>query len=249
MKTMKTKLTHWVKTCLCLISLLTPCASLTANGQETYKPMLKDGRVWNCIEIHYKAGKLDTLAFDYRIEGTIEKDGYVCYNLYQGSKQIDLYYEEGPKVYHYTENGWDLLFDFTLSPGEVGQEYLFVDEVKTIVMKGVSRRCLFSSWSFLDGTKWCWIEGIGSSMTGPRNEDIFNRPVIGSFFGMKLMSVYDGDVCIFESDDLLGKGTSVPGISSTRTAESTGIYDLQGRRLSGKPARGIYIEKGKKILY
>ena len=24
------------------------------------------------------------------------------------------------------------------------------------------------------------------------------------------------------------------------------VYDLQGRRLSGKPARGIYIEDGKK---
>jgi len=26
------------------------------------------------------------------------------------------------------------------------------------------------------------------------------------------------------------------------------IYDLQGRRLSGKPAKGLYIEDGKKIL-
>ena len=51
----------------------------------------------------------------------------------------------------------------------------------------------------------------------------------------------------FVSDDLLDKTTSVPGITSATTTESTGIYDLQGRRLSGKPARGIYIENGKKI--
>lgn len=33
------------------------------------------------------------------------------------------------------------------------------------------------------------------------------------------------------------------------TSHETGtLYDLQGRRLSGKPARGIYIENGKKVL-
>lgn len=50
----------------------------------------------------------------------------------------------------------------------------------------------------------------------------------------------------FVSDDLLDKTTSVPSITSATTAESKGIYDLQGRRLSGKPAHGIYIEDGKK---
>ena len=250
MKTMKTKLTHWVKTCLCLFSLLTLCASLTANGQETYKPMLKDGRVWNCIEL-WGAVNLDTLDLEYRIEGTIEKDGHVCYNLYQGSKQIGLLYEEGPKVFYHTENGWELLFDFSLSPGEVASEYYMVDEVKTIVMKGVPRRCLFFPCAFGDGNKECWIEGIGNSKTGPFYpyflDLIIGHTIPISYRGMKLMSVYDGDVCIFEYDDLFGKGTSVPDITSTETTESTGIYDLQGRRLSGKPARGIYIENGKKI--
>ena len=175
---------------------LVASASLTANGQETYKPMLKDGRVWNCIEIHYKAGKLDTLTHEYRIEGTIEKDGHVCYNLYRGSNQIGLYYEEGAKVFRYTASGWELLFDFSLSPGEVASEYNTVGEVKTIVMKGVPRRCLFFPWV----SCW-WIEGIGSSFSGP-NYFNFDIPVIGSFVCMKLMSVYDGDVCIFEADDL-----------------------------------------------
>ena len=195
------------RTVICMIVMLMALIGPTAygnnstsgndNGQKTYKPMLKDGRVWNCRAILYREGKLDTLAFEYRIEGTIEKDGHVCYKLYQGSKQIDLYYEEGPKVFHYTENGWKLLFDFSLSPGEVASEYNTVGEVKTIVMKGVPRRCLFFPWV----SCW-WIEGIGSSFSGP-NYFNFDIPVIGSFVCMKLMSVYDGDVCIFESDDLM----------------------------------------------
>ena len=37
-----------------------------------------------------------------------------------------------------------------------------------------------------------------------------------------------------------------PAILSSKTKRP--IYDLQGRRLSGKPVRGIYIEDGKKVL-
>ena len=195
------------RTVICMIVMLMALIGPTAygnnstsgndNGQKTYKPMLKDGRVWNCIEIHYKAGKLDTLTHEYRIEGTIEKDGHVCYNLYRGSNQIGLYYEEGAKVFRYTASGWELLFDFSLSPGEVASEYNTVGEVKTIVMKGVPRRCLFFPWV----SCW-WIEGIGSSFSGP-NYFNFDIPVIGSFVCMKLVSVYDGDVCIFEYDDLM----------------------------------------------
>ena len=39
------------------------------------------------------------------------------------------------------------------------------------------------------------------------------------------------------------------GITSPlRETEEGAIFDLQGRKLQGKPARGIYIKNGKKIL-
>ena len=37
-------------------------------------------------------------------------------------------------------------------------------------------------------------------------------------------------------------------VSPPGETEEGAIYDLQGRKLSGKPARGIYIENGKKVL-
>jgi Leucine-rich repeat (LRR) protein len=37
-------------------------------------------------------------------------------------------------------------------------------------------------------------------------------------------------------------------VSPPGETEEGAIYDLQGRKLSGKPARGIYIESGKKVL-
>jgi len=37
-------------------------------------------------------------------------------------------------------------------------------------------------------------------------------------------------------------------ITSKTMKESSGIYDLQGRRLNGKPTKGVYIESGRKTV-
>ena len=217
MKTMNTKFLHLVKTTLCLFGLLAPFANLAANGQETYRPMLKDGRVWNCIEVYLGEEKNDTVTREYRIEQTSEIDGHLCYNLCLGNKQFGTYYEEGPKVFHYTANGWELLFDFSLSPGDAVPNIggFTVDEAKTIVMKGVSRRCVCFPLTTVDGTQLCWIEGIGSSVSGPYSPNM----VSGSLLSEKLLSVYDGDVCVFDADDFL-TNTDV-GINGANFPEGT----------------------------
>ena len=42
--------------------------------------------------------------------------------------------------------------------------------------------------------------------------------------------------------------TTVRSITTAKTGASSEIYDLNGRVLTGKPVRGIYIEDGKKIV-
>ncbi len=42
--------------------------------------------------------------------------------------------------------------------------------------------------------------------------------------------------------------TIIPNITTAKTDTSTDIYDLQGRKLTSKPAKGIYIQQGKKKL-
>lgn len=241
---MNMKFSQLVKTCLFLFGWLTPYFVLTANGQETYKPMLKEGRVWNCIEVHFNEEKNDTVILEYRIEGTSEIDGHICYNLCLENKLLGCYYEEGPKVFRQTDSGWELLFDFSLSAGEAAPnlEGLKVDEVKTVVIKGMPRRCLYYPLTTDDGAKLCWIEGIGSSLSGP----YYSNVVIGSLLSEKLQSVYDDDVCIFEANDFLKNGTT--GIFSTLgEMEDGGVFNLIGHRFTAKPVRGIYIQNGKKV--
>lgn len=44
------------------------------------------------------------------------------------------------------------------------------------------------------------------------------------------------------------EAVTVRSITTPITEDSSGIYDLQGRVLSGKPVRGIYIKNGKKVV-
>ena len=51
--------------------------------------------------------------------------------------------------------------------------------------------------------------------------------------------------------DFVSLGTDILAVRSITTAtteESSDIYDLQGRRLQGKPEKGVYIQDGKKYL-
>ena len=58
------------------------------------------------------------------------------------------------------------------------------------------------------------------------------------------------DLPLFISDFYLlndGTSTSISGISMPRR-HSEAIYDLQGRRINGKPTRGIYIKDRRKVV-
>ena len=67
-----------------------------------------------------------------------------------------------------------------------------------------------------------------------------------------LLSCYDGDECIFNIEEFSNAVSSIE--ASVNDAPKIGratldepIYDLQGRRLSAKPQKGLYIQNGKKM--
>jgi hypothetical protein len=42
--------------------------------------------------------------------------------------------------------------------------------------------------------------------------------------------------------------TAIDGIRTVDNNQDTPYYDLQGRRLNGKPKQGLYIKNGKKVV-
>ena len=55
----------------------------------------------------------------------------------------------------------------------------------------------------------------------------------------------------FVVNDMMSIDKSVTGIYSLTNpsaTSSTKIHDLQGRRINGKPGKGVYIENGRKVV-
>jgi len=104
------------------------------------------------------------------------------------------------------------------------------------------------------GTDYCWIEGIGDLVCGPFC--LYNFPITNQESGEdfekvepQLLSVYDGDKCIFTLDAYKAAITS--GISTVFIPGNAGadvFFDLQGRRLAAKPVKGMYIQGGRKYV-
>ena len=250
-----------------VLSLL--CFSGTlAVGQHTYEAMLRDGRVWNCMHV-YRGGvdeqqvmKYDTVRYDCRVDGKDEIDGRTCYMLSWPSItnrgdtwEVDMqnrcsnyYYEEGAKVYRHSSGGWKLLFDFSLSEGDTDPfTGLKVVSVREMNIRGKFRRCIYFPLSNYVADQIFWIEGIGSTQTGPY---LFPADIQfpGSYRYSKLLSVYDGDSCIFDAKDLHATTEGIDAMGDDKGAKTNDkyVYDLQGRRVTGTPCPGIYIYEGRK---
>lgn len=113
-----------------------------------------------------------------------------------------------------------------------------------------------NSGSYLVGTYETTPAPVGSFLlqyrTEPQEEAIFLY-VDGSVEGLNcgknrayLTGITQAGV---KSLNLSGLETSIEVVKAADNIEKdTAIYDLSGRRLSQKPARGLYIQNGKKIL-
>lgn len=169
--------------------------------------MLVSGRTWNYMSVYSNVPTPDTVYHSSTIEGPVDFDGRQCYRIENGTNQY--FYEDGDKVYAYKivsdegEYSWKEEFDFGIMPGY--KETVTVDgmtltvrecqAVDSIVVNGVQRRRL----KFGDDI---WVEGIGSSKSG-----VYSSwgVVKGTFIASKLLSVYDGEECVFTAADFTAK--------------------------------------------
>ena len=92
-----------------------------------------------------------------------------------------------------------------------------------------------------------WVEGVGSATSGIEDQHPDAEPPVrkpGEY--TTFVSCYEDGECIFTSEDFYIM-TAMRSIR-TSTNKDTNIYDLRGHLLTGKPAKGVYIQNGKKKL-
>ena len=251
------------ETMKCISLFVFLCISLMGYAKKEYLPMLKDGRQWNLVDVYQKGiGE-----YHYRIDGTEAVDGKECFLTYASGYEIQEhgctiskgsggpYYlseKDGKINYMFGEISRDVI-DLTLDTGTSIPGKVMVLSIDTIPVFGIPYRCIrFGIWNYW-GEPLYWIEGIGSTWNGPFGDRFDSgHEIPGSYYGTRLLSVFDGDKCIFDIDEFnksrLATRVKECNDSPQPYESSSAIFDLQGRRLTQKPAKGVYIQDGKKVV-
>lgn len=254
------KRTTFIAICLVLVSL--------ASAQD-YRPMLKDGRTWNSYSTngYYEGKMVESICGDSII------DGEKWYKLYLTMREWNtdtivgkpglegFLREQDRQVFYLNRYGYkQLLYDFNLNTGDTWYEISGSHETERIIVSGTDT---ITSEGFtyrrfnLNAILWMnaeeplyhynngyWTEGIGCSKGLLKTTGWFNPGGV-----TKLISCYDGDICIFKADAIDDSGTvSIDKPIQLGAVKLGVIHDLQGCRLTGKPTKGIYIQNGKKVV-
>ena len=168
--------------------------------------------------------------------------------------------EENGRVYELTSAGSSrLMYDFTLQVGErytsVGgnDSYMEVITTDTVLSAGHAYRRLILQQHVngADTDLTCWVEGIGSGFGIGANVIWSNDPMGSMLIQSTKNCQFLG--CLSASGQLLyglppENLTAIAVRMSQKVPQSSALYDLQGRRLTDKPQRGLYIQGGRKVL-
>ena len=247
--------------CLVVWMLCTFC--MTAQAQkvvDNYRPLLKDGKVWNMKDSGpTEGGGWTDTYYSLRLSGDTVLSGKHYYKMYRdddsGSQLVQHLFlrEENGKVFRAEKqidgSGWNdaLWFDFTLEPGDPEQIIIGVtivaEEVDTVTTTGGDFR---RQQLQRDGMSraFIWVEGVG----GPWGPEWPVGPLFNDGITHTMLSCYEDDECIFLADDFNGGITQgIPAVSPFASSPMQQLFDFQGRRLQQRPLQGVYIQNGRKI--
>ena len=240
-----------------LIMIVMLCASIAGRAQDVdYFPMLTYGKYWDvCFQQVYKIkDSPDYVSYRYnyyrcRLGEKEMFDGKQCYRLEKSGLSEEIgadenfsfvcyMYEEDQRVYVYLDGEWKVEFDFNLKEGDSFGDNRVKSLQTYMNRRGETARLLIYP-------EFIWVEGMGSSAYGPLNRPLYDMPE--ALPGLYLETV----ACVYAADKdgwIYYNYNSSNGIEECSFPSNllTVIYDLQGRRLTSKPEKGVYIEGGRK---
>ena len=251
------------------ISMLRICKADEQTLYEAYHPFLKEGKTWNYQEYYHNL--LDdeqwTKDVSYVINGTTEIDGKAYYKMYRISEEGSEYYcalrEEDRKVWQYTSDGDQLLYDFGMS---IGDSYTPSDEPIRYQLTDI-KPMRFQYYQLLNVLHYDVseqydptepyeyigpeqiVEGVGCRKGWNFMELYALVPYNGILHGENFLSCYEDGKCIFTADDFNLYETQtkeIEVINDNKAENKKGIYNLQGQRIRHLQ-KGLNIVNGRKV--
>ena len=251
------------------ISMLRICKADEQTLYEAYHPFLKEGKTWNYQEYYHNLLDDEQWSKDvsYVINGTTEIDGKAYYKMYRISEEGSEYYcalrEEDRKVWQYTSDGDQLLYDFGMS---IGDSYTPSDEPIRYQLTDI-KPMRFQYYQLLNVLHYDVseqydptepyeyigpeqiVEGVGCRKGWNFMELYALVPYNGILHGENFLSCYEDARCIFTADDFNLYETQtkeIEVINDNKAENKKGIYNLQGQRIRHLQ-KGLNIVNGRKV--
>ena len=243
-------------------------------GTDVPNPMLADGREWVYKNHHFEEGSVipqiiegnNTLTqYDYSevvsytyytLRGDTLIDGKRYYKTFRRNGDGDENYdramrEEGRIVYQVMrgDESEGIIFDYR--PEVMWRNLVVPDVIETVDTIHVRGR-FFVRHHYLDSYSYTVsviVEGIGMDGNGlMMGSHIQYLPTCVCDYTEFVACNEDGE-CIFTQHDFYVEAidTKVESAATSSSAPSS-LYDLQGHRLAAPPAKGVYIQDGRKVL-
>ena len=234
-----------------------------------YRPFVENGKKWTCKTNPYGAD-----IYYYYLQGDTIVDNKPCLKLFSQNRYNNgatcyegALFEKDRQVFLYRGGSStpSLLYDFSLEQGQIA----IMLQSKTsswLDYEGVER--ITDAIEMIDGQMFhimifyelfndknneltysyylgAWIEGVG-----PTNKmdviDNYGFGVMGDGYGSGIIDCSVNGKSFYRAnnyEELMA--TQLTPLHNSKNNVPV-IYDLQGRRLTGKPIKGVYIEDGKK---
>ena len=243
-----------------MLAVMLLCIAADAVGQDTYRPMLTEGKSWVVVTTTDFKDMYPFLE-DYEIVKTVSRDtvidGHSCKIIENvrkdtGGRYSSVLLEEDRVIYWYDQSKKEFVrwMDFNLHLGDdlykgwgIGYEdWDYVLSEDTVEVNGIGYRRMGIGFMGYKPSRY-WVEGIGASRWGVDSSPFIST--MGIYTYMK--ACYENDECIFTKDDFYKEAAGGVAIPSDAGVEDGAVYDLQGRRLR-HTVPGINIVNGKKIL-
>ena len=227
------------------------------------------------LQIFPDGPKCRAFPFDLEIKGDTIVNGKLYKKLTEDDQLLFCLRQEDSRIYTIGGNFQyeSLWYDFSLNPGDTITCGLYcpvmqVMQVDTIIVNGTARRRLaMASYAdnkmiferfgiYVGATLDIWVEGIGSVRCGALSpyECCF---IIGGY-NVRLLDCYQDGQQLIDFDTMasdvplnvyFSTPVSVRPVSKPSPAPTHSvIYDLQGRRLTQQPRKGVYIRDGRKVV-
>lgn len=251
--------------------------SITAKANDN-SAMLTEGREWiyqeflpdyeSMTEEQIKNGEVPySTSFHSLLVGrTISFEGKECHDILHCKDNTEILfgyaYEEESKVFFYAlyaddvegfsqpisynKNQWQLLYDFNATVG-MSSEMVWLwsgfslADKDTINVK--SRQYTRQTWKSTDNVISHIVEGIGCETGFLYIDNITTNGASTQFVECR-----ENGVCIFSNKDFNAASVTESVRSVIYSPYRHNLLDLQGRRLTGKPTKGIYIQNGRKVM-